>query len=99
MIGIDAFGTFTDLGYADTATGAVVIHKVATTPADPSRGMLSGMEELSDLNDRDRCRRHVYRPRLRRHRDRCRGDPQGRHHARRPLARHAERDGGTFRSK
>jgi N-methylhydantoinase A/oxoprolinase/acetone carboxylase beta subunit len=47
MIGIDVGGTFTDLVYADTETGAVVIHKVSTTPADPSRGMMTGMEELS----------------------------------------------------
>ena len=48
LIGIDVGGTFTDLVYADTATGAVVIHKVATTPDDPSRGMLSGMAELAE---------------------------------------------------
>jgi len=47
MIGIDVGGTFTDLVYADTATGTVAIHKVSTTPADPSRGMMSGMEELT----------------------------------------------------
>jgi N-methylhydantoinase A/oxoprolinase/acetone carboxylase beta subunit len=48
MIGIDVGGTFTDLVYADTETGAVVTHKVATTPDDPSRGMLAGMHELSE---------------------------------------------------
>ena len=47
MIGIDVGGTFTDLVFADTATGRVAIHKVSTTPADPSRGMMTGMEELS----------------------------------------------------
>ncbi len=47
MIGIDVGGTFTDLVYADTDSGAVVIHKVSTTPADPSRGMMTGMEELA----------------------------------------------------
>jgi N-methylhydantoinase A/oxoprolinase/acetone carboxylase beta subunit len=47
MIGIDVGGTFTDLVYADTDTGRVAIHKVSTTPADPSLGMLTGMEELA----------------------------------------------------
>ena len=47
MIGIDVGGTFTDLVYADTDTGAVVIHKVSTTPDDPSRGMMSGMAQLA----------------------------------------------------
>ena len=47
MIGIDVGGTFTDLVYADTATGQVAIHKVSTTPADPSRGMMTGMEQLA----------------------------------------------------
>ena len=46
MIGIDVGGTFTDLVFADTRTGDVVIHKVSTTPADPSLGMLAGMEQL-----------------------------------------------------
>ena len=47
MIGIDVGGTFTDLVYADTETGQVAIHKVSTTPADPSRGMMIGMEQLA----------------------------------------------------
>lgn len=46
MIGIDVGGTFTDLVFADTATGQVTIHKVSTTPDDPSRGMMTGMEQL-----------------------------------------------------
>jgi N-methylhydantoinase A/oxoprolinase/acetone carboxylase beta subunit len=46
MIGIDVGGTFTDLVFADTGTGRVAIHKVSTTPDDPSRGMLAGMEAL-----------------------------------------------------
>ena len=46
MIGIDVGGTFTDLVFADTDSGRVAIHKVSTTPADPSVGMLSGMAEL-----------------------------------------------------
>ena len=48
MIGIDVGGTFTDLVFADTVTGRVAIHKVSTTPADPSRGMMTGMTELCE---------------------------------------------------
>ncbi len=46
MIGIDVGGTFTDLVFADTGSGQVTIHKVSTTPADPSQGMMTGMEQL-----------------------------------------------------
>jgi N-methylhydantoinase A/oxoprolinase/acetone carboxylase beta subunit len=46
MIGIDVGGTFTDLVYADPDSGAVAIHKVATTPEDPSIAMMDGIEGL-----------------------------------------------------
>src|SRR3954451_5270528 len=46
MIGIDVGGTFTDLVYADTGSGAVAIHKIATTPNDPSIAMMAGIEQL-----------------------------------------------------
>ena len=45
-IGVDVGGTFTDLVYCDLATGALDIHKVPTTPDDPSRGVLRGVLEL-----------------------------------------------------
>lgn len=45
-IGVDVGGTFTDLVYCDLATGALGIHKVSTTPEDPSRGVLQGVLEL-----------------------------------------------------
>ncbi len=45
-IGVDVGGTFTDLVYCDLATGALEIHKVSTTPDDPSRGVLQGVLEL-----------------------------------------------------
>ncbi len=47
-IGVDVGGTFTDLVYCDLATGALDIHKVATTPDDPSRGVLQGVLELCE---------------------------------------------------
>ncbi len=45
-IGVDVGGTFTDLVLCDTATGALAVHKVSTTPEDPSRGVMRGILEL-----------------------------------------------------
>src|SRR5271168_2676210 len=47
-IGVDVGGTFTDLVYCDMATGAISVHKVATTPADPSLGVMTGIAQLCD---------------------------------------------------
>lgn len=49
-IGVDVGGTFTDLIYVDGDTGALGIHKVATTPQDPSLGVIEGIKTLCDLN-------------------------------------------------
>src|ERR1700738_3554922 len=46
LIGVDVGGTFTDIVFADTATGQTVIHKVPTTKDDPSRGVVAGIGEL-----------------------------------------------------
>jgi N-methylhydantoinase A/oxoprolinase/acetone carboxylase beta subunit/N-methylhydantoinase B/oxoprolinase/acetone carboxylase alpha subunit len=43
--GVDVGGTFTDLIYLDDA-GAVSVHKVASTPADPSLATVEGAVEL-----------------------------------------------------
>ncbi len=48
-IGVDVGGTFTDIVYSDMATGALSIHKVATTPADPSIGVMLGIAEICAL--------------------------------------------------
>ena len=45
-IGVDVGGTFTDIVYCDMETGHVAIHKVSTTPDDPSRGILQGISEI-----------------------------------------------------
>jgi N-methylhydantoinase A len=47
-IGVDVGGTFTDLVYCDMTTGALSVHKVATTPADPSLGVMKGIAQLCD---------------------------------------------------
>jgi N-methylhydantoinase A len=49
-IGIDVGGTFTDIVLADTATGAVAIHKVSTTPHDPSEGVMQGILAICAAN-------------------------------------------------
>jgi N-methylhydantoinase A len=46
MIGVDVGGTFTDIVYCDTVSGAVAIHKVSTTPDDPSRAIIQGVSEI-----------------------------------------------------
>lgn len=45
-IGVDVGGTFTDLVFFDMDTEELVIHKVSTTPQDPSLGVLNGVREL-----------------------------------------------------
>ena len=49
MVGVDVGGTFTDLVLANTHTAQQVIHKVPTTPQDPSLGVLKGVVELCAL--------------------------------------------------
>ena len=45
-IGVDIGGTFTDFALIDDATGAMSIHKQLTTPRDPSRAVLEGIDTL-----------------------------------------------------
>src|SRR5689334_15596056 len=46
LIGIDVGGTFTDCVLAK-ADGSTVVEKTFTTPGDPSRGVLDGLEKLA----------------------------------------------------
>jgi N-methylhydantoinase A/oxoprolinase/acetone carboxylase beta subunit len=46
-LGVDVGGTFTDLIYVDDESGAVLVHKLPTTPDDPSRGTVQGIRELT----------------------------------------------------
>src|SRR4029078_10983887 len=48
FIGVDVGGTFTDLVYADTDAGQTGVHKISTTPDDPSRGVVAGLTALCD---------------------------------------------------
>jgi N-methylhydantoinase A len=45
-VGVDIGGTFTDMVVHDTVRGTIRTHKVLTTPADPSKGMVQAIEEL-----------------------------------------------------
>lgn len=44
-VAVDIGGTFTDLQILDEATGVAHAHKVATTPGDPSEGLIAGIRE------------------------------------------------------
>ena len=46
-IGVDVGGTFTDLIYVDDEAGVIKVHKLATTPEDPSLGTIQGVRELA----------------------------------------------------
>src|SRR4051794_30821326 len=43
---VDTGGTFSDFVYLDETSGAVTISKVPSTPDDPSRAILEGIEAL-----------------------------------------------------
>jgi N-methylhydantoinase A len=46
-LGVDVGGTFTDLIYVDDEGGSILVHKVPTTPEDPSEGTVQGIRELT----------------------------------------------------
>ena len=48
LIGIDIGGTFTDLVAIDDR-GVATLAKVPSTPDDPSRGVIDGLERLAEL--------------------------------------------------
>ena len=45
-LGVDVGGTFTDLIYVDDEAGTILVHKLPTTPDDPSQGTVRGIREL-----------------------------------------------------
>ncbi len=46
-LGVDVGGTFTDLTYLDDEAGQILVHKLPTTPEDPSEGTIEGIKELT----------------------------------------------------
>ena len=54
LIGVDVGGTFTDVMYSDTESQDIAVHKVPTTPDDPSLAVIQGMIEICQRFDVDR---------------------------------------------
>ena len=48
-VAVDIGGTFTDLQFLDEEAGTARAHKVPTTPADPSEGLVNGIREAAQL--------------------------------------------------
>src|SRR5215467_5633778 len=46
ILGVDVGGTFTDFFLRDGLTGQIRSHKIASTPDDPSRAILEGLNAL-----------------------------------------------------
>jgi N-methylhydantoinase A len=46
-VGVDVGGTFTDLIYVDDESGTIQVHKLPTTPDDPSVGTVQGITEVT----------------------------------------------------
>ena len=51
-VGIDVGGTFTDLMLVDDESETISVHKVPSTPADPSVATISGLRELCEAGSR-----------------------------------------------
>lgn len=49
ILGIDIGGTFTDIYLVNNETEEQTIHKVSTTPEDPSKGALKGTREVCEM--------------------------------------------------
>ena len=50
-IGVDVGGTFTDLILFDSDRRRLAVHKVATTPDQPAKGVIAGIQALCVAND------------------------------------------------
>lgn len=51
LLGADVGGTFTDIVLTNTESNRTLIHKVSSTPDDPSVGVLAGVAEICDKAD------------------------------------------------
>ena len=47
-IGVDVGGTFTDLILVDEEAGRITVDKVPSTPDDPARGVVEGIDRLCE---------------------------------------------------
>ena len=56
-VGVDVGGTFTDLIYVDDEAGKILVHKLPTTPDDPSQGTVQGIREIAAAGRREPGRR------------------------------------------
>ena len=54
LIGVDVGGTFTDVMYGNTESQDIAVHKVPTTPDDPSLAVIQGMIEICQRFNVDR---------------------------------------------
>ena len=50
-VGVDIGGTFTDIVIMDTHAKTTRTHKVLSTPREPAKGMLKGLDELGIARD------------------------------------------------
>lgn len=48
-IGVDVGGTFTDLVLIDAKNERTIVHKVPSTPEDPSEGVIQGVYEICEM--------------------------------------------------
>jgi len=51
VIGVDVGGTFTDIVLADSSSVEIAIHKIVSTPDDPSIAVIRGIAETCERND------------------------------------------------
>lgn len=49
VVGVDVGGTFTDFYALNRATGDVRVHKTPSTPRNPAKAIISGLEQLAEL--------------------------------------------------
>ena len=52
-LGVDVGGTFTDLIYVDDEAGTILVHKLPTTPDDPSQGTIQGDQRAGRAGGRE----------------------------------------------
>jgi N-methylhydantoinase A len=51
LAAVDVGGTFTDIAVWDSASGSVRVHKLLTTPDDPTRAVSDGLAEIAQALD------------------------------------------------